>query len=689
VRIRTQFVLSLVLFGLTLVVIAVSVFVTSREVVRLDQQEESAVNVGRGASELGYLAGDYVLHPEERRRVRWQTKWTSVSDEASRFAPVSAEERAIARSLGSDLTRLKEVFADVVRTSGESSQALVPVSWSRMAVQNESVAFDSVRLSQALRKRKADIQQQNVLLIVTLVSLFGAYLVTNYVIVYRRALKSLGDVQTSTEIIGRGDLDHRIPVRHNDEVGDLSRAFNKMTADLKGVTASKWELQEEIAERQAAEEALQESIVEIEDLSEAREQELSTTKKLLEAADEIARWTDVEELASRLARILLKLTSHSRATVDSWDKEQGEIRVMASEGELPYVVGSLWPIDEVSAAARHAIEEQDVSIWDFDRLPQDERGIAATEYRIRHALYVPLVQRQDTVGMIVLDDPGDRREFSEREIELVRGIAAQAGVALENARLFEEQRRIADRLQEALLVLPDALPGLEFAHAYHSATVAARVGGDFYDLFELSDGLVGVAIGDVAGKGLEAAVLTSMVKNTIRAHANEKGKTPRQILQLTNDTVYKSTPTESFVTVFFGILDCSDGRLVYSNAGHTSAALVRSDGTTKLPANGPLLGAFPDAVFGEAETRVGLDELLLLYTDGLTEARRDGELYGEERLFDFLGSTTDRGARALVSALIADVMSYSGNQLRDDLAMLSVKRIGLGAETDAVVIASS
>ena len=186
----------------------------------------------------------------------------------------------------------------------------------------------------------------------------------------------------------------------------------------------------------------------------------------------------------------------------------------------------------------------------------------------------------------------------------------------------------------------------------------------------------------MAGKGIDAAVLTSMVKNTIRAHANEKGKTPKRILELTNDVVYKSTPTEAFVTVFFGILDCRDGRLVYGNAGHTTTAVVRADGTLgSLAVTGPLLGAFEDVEYDEAEACLELDELLFLYTDGLTEARRDGELYGEERLFDFLASTHGGSPRDVVHGVIEDVMAYSGNRLRDDLALLGVKRVELGAET--------
>jgi len=157
---------------------------------------------------------------------------------------------------------------------------------------------------------------------------------------------------------------------------------------------------------------------------------------------------------------------------------------------------------------------------------------------------------------------------------------------------------------------------------------------DFYDIFELSNDHVGITIGDVAGKGLDAAVLTSLVKNTIRAHAGEKGKTSARILALTNDVVYRSTSTEAFTTVFFAILDRRDGRLSYANAGHTTAAIVGEDGSlSRLSATGPILGAFDNAEFGQSDACLETDELLFLYTDGLTEARRDRDQYGQERVF--------------------------------------------------------
>lgn len=265
--------------------------------------------------------------------------------------------------------------------------------------------------------------------------------------------------------------------------------------------------------------------------------------------------------------------------------------------------------------------------------------------------------------------------FSDAEVRFALRLSLSLSLAMENARLYETERTIANRLQKALLALPDHVTAVEFAHAYYPATEAAKVGGDFYDIFELSYGHVGITVGDVAGKGIDAAALTSLVKNTIRAHASERGKMPSQILSLTNEVLYKTTPVESFVTVFFAMLDTRDGRLVYANGGHTTAAVARADGgVAKLPVTGPLLGALEDIELENLETHLEPDDCLFLYTDGLTEARRGGELYGEDRLFAALIDSEDRRPRKLMHRVVADMMAYSHGRLRDDLAILAVKR---------------
>jgi PAS domain S-box-containing protein len=258
---------------------------------------------------------------------------------------------------------------------------------------------------------------------------------------------------------------------------------------------------------------------------------------------------------------------------------------------------------------------------------------------LRSVLAAPLIVRQRVTGCLLFY--GRRpREFSEAEIDFVRKLGVTVSLATDNARLYQQEHDVAQVLRAALLKLPDRIAGLRYSHRYHAAVEPAHVGGDFYDLFELDHGLVGVVIGDISGKGIAAAVLTSLVKNTLRAHAAEKGKTPADVVALTNIVLARETAAEVFATVFFAMLDRRDGRLVYCNAGHPAIVVARADGEVAvLPATSPLIGAFTDFTYTNAETALACDDLLFLYTDGLTEARRDQDMFGESRVFEDRKST--------------------------------------------------
>jgi serine phosphatase RsbU (regulator of sigma subunit) len=313
---------------------------------------------------------------------------------------------------------------------------------------------------------------------------------------------------------------------------------------------------------------------------------------------------------------------------------------------------------------------------DFERpdMPDEVRRVTAP-IGMRLALAVPIVARGELFGFVGLDERDGRRQFTRREVELARAICDQAAAALDNARLYQEEHDVAQELRAALLKLPDEIPGLTFAHHYRPAVQPAHVGGDFYDLFELAHGLVGVMVGDISGKGIEAAVLTSLVKNTIRAHATEKGKTPADVVALTSTVLARETAAETFATVFFAMLDRRDGRLVYCNAGHPASVVARPDATVAiLPATSPLIGTYADFPFRNAESFLSCEDLLFLYTDGLTEARRDQRQFGEQRLLEMVGRLCRHEPDEVVERVVASAVSFADGGLRDDLAVLALRR---------------
>jgi serine phosphatase RsbU (regulator of sigma subunit) len=291
----------------------------------------------------------------------------------------------------------------------------------------------------------------------------------------------------------------------------------------------------------------------------------------------------------------------------------------------------------------------------------------------RAFVVVPLVLVGRPIGAIsyIYDEP---QTFDDAQQRYAARIQLGATLALENARRYAAEHDIADRLQAALLALPDSLPGVEFATAYHSATELTRVGGDFYDVFQIDERRVGVIMGDVAGKGLEAAALTSLVKNTIRAYALEPDRPPAGVARLANDAIWRATVPEAFATVLFGIVDCAKRTFTYANAGHPTGAMIRADGSVEpLPPTGPLLGAATGIDFTQAETAMSDEDLLFLYTDGLTEARLDQIATSEERLFDLLGELGARPATYVVDKVVEYVMSLAEFHLRDDLALLAIR----------------
>jgi len=339
-----------------------------------------------------------------------------------------------------------------------------------------------------------------------------------------------------------------------------------------------------------------------------------------------------------------------------------------AESEIPYSV--------------QATEEREALLFDEPATHSGGEGSVAQRLQARQVLDGPLLAGEEVVGDLVFYRTRKDGGWTKRDIDFVKKVSSAVSLGLRNAQLYETEHGVAEQLQEALLALPDEVPGVEFAHAYHSASDAARVGGDFYDVFRIGEELVAFTVGDVAGKGLDASALTSLVKNVIRAHATEKGATPGRILELTNDIVFNSTLSESFVTVFCGVLDWTTGRFVYSSAGHTTGALTGREGkVTELPATGPVIGAFSGMDFDESELQIDLDEVLFLYTDGLIEARRGDELFGEERLFEQLAGMKYRTPAEMIRLVIEEVLGFADGRLNDDLAVLALKRTRKGEPT--------
>ena len=301
-------------------------------------------------------------------------------------------------------------------------------------------------------------------------------------------------------------------------------------------------------------------------------------------------------------------------------------------------------------------------------------------------LFVLRSRDQKPIGLLCLLDAGPRLRQSD-SAGFALALAAQASVTLENARLFsalqaayDRQRDIAETLQKSLLPTIPAQTGVvEFAHKYQAALEESLIGGDFYDLFSLGEHEVGIVLADVSGKGLRAAVQTAMLKYTLRGFALEMPDAPGAVLARVNDVLCSPMSShDGFVTLFYGVLNTETAEIVYASAGHEPPLhrLARTGRTTPLPeTDGLALGCLPGVSYEERRLPLAPGDLLLLYTDGLTEARaEDGSFLGLDGLAALL-PPADVSAETTVQALYDVVTRFAADVRRDDVAMLALRRL--------------
>ena len=290
---------------------------------------------------------------------------------------------------------------------------------------------------------------------------------------------------------------------------------------------------------------------------------------------------------------------------------------------------------------------------------------------LRSYMGVPLIARGRTLGVLTLIMAESGRLFPRAELELALDVARRAATAVDNARLFEARSEVARTLQETLLPpsLPE-IPGLELASQYRPAGTGAEVGGDFYDVFGTFDGRWAAIVGDVCGKGPAAAALTGVARHTVRATAPAR-PSPAGVLETLNGVMHRETEGSTFFTAAYLLFDPERRTLAVARGGHPAPLLLRSDGSVReLGAPGLLLGPYPDARYAEESTQLEPGDIVVAYTDGVTEARRDGDIFGEERLRDELARLGGASAATVARTLQEAVTAFTRGEPHDDEAIL-------------------
>jgi serine phosphatase RsbU (regulator of sigma subunit) len=294
---------------------------------------------------------------------------------------------------------------------------------------------------------------------------------------------------------------------------------------------------------------------------------------------------------------------------------------------------------------------------------------------LRSVVIAPLRARGRIMGTLTLANAEASRPFGDADIQLAEELGRRAGLAIDNARLYTERTRIAHTLQVKLLPerLPE-IPGARVAARYRAAGELNEVGGDFYDLFARGDGEWALVVGDVTGKGAEAAAVTALARYTLRAGAPEDDS-PEKALRRLNAGLRADASTQFVTAVLAYARVADDGgiRARLALAGHPPAMLVYRGGTVEAVGEpGMMLGVVPDPELVETEVRLAAGDLLLIYTDGVTEAGPRSAPVGELGLAAILGGLADRDPNDVVAAVEAAVLAAQDGEPRDDIAVLAI-----------------
>jgi sigma-B regulation protein RsbU (phosphoserine phosphatase) len=316
--------------------------------------------------------------------------------------------------------------------------------------------------------------------------------------------------------------------------------------------------------------------------------------------------------------------------------------------------------------------------------PAPDQLIAALE--LESPIALPLRARGEILGALLVDRGTGDLLVNQRRLNILNGIANQTSVAIENVRLInelasrqllEKELDVAREIQASFL--PECcpqLPGFQISAYWQSAR---QVGGDFYDFMPLANGNLGIAIADVADKGVPAALFMALSRTLVRATAMG-GRTPSDALRRTNELILSDARSDLFVTVFYCVIDPRRNTLTYASAGHNPPIWLRARSGRAYPLNLPgiALGVIPEVNLREETIAIGVGDVIALYTDGVTEAlNASEEEFGVPRLEQVLRENVHLSAEKIVAAVHLALATFTGDAVPfDDITLVIVKRDG-------------
>lgn len=396
---------------------------------------------------------------------------------------------------------------------------------------------------------------------------------------------------------------------------------------------------------------------------------------LIRAGQELASHRPLDKLFEVILELSLSAVDAARGVILTLEKNSN-LKVRASKGAD----------FAISTAVRDRVLSDKMSLMisdaQMDEAFREQRSIVV--HKVRSMMAVPLQVGNRVIGLIYVDTGFLLKPFSQEDLDLLTVMANVAAIRIEQARLIEVEQ--SEKLMESELasasdiqrnLLPTANPRLAGYEIAGFNLSCNTVGGDYYDFLPYPDGRLAIVVGDVAGKGLSAALIMSSLQARVHMLV-ESSPDPASALTILNRNVTKRSLPGRFITFFYGLLDPATGKLRYANAGHNHPLLLRKDGeSTELKGHSMVMGILEDVEYQTYEVTLDPGDILALFSDGVTEARaQDGaDEFGEQRLAQFLGRQRAAAPCQMINDLMTHVRDWTGQTaFADDFTMIIVKR---------------
>lgn len=421
------------------------------------------------------------------------------------------------------------------------------------------------------------------------------------------------------------------------------------------------------------------------------QQENERLKKSIQELSILNELSSVISSTMSLNKIMDKVVS---ASVKAINAEQGTIHLLDKDTEAADPFKTLIrKADETTPKSKYRLDvelsgwmiknRQPLRINDFDNNKQFINRQTG-DLKIRTLLSVPLVCKGELIGVLNLYNKKGDGEFSNNDQRLLSIIASQSAQVLENARLYEQEKdflQIAQELEMArsiqIKLLPKDSPEIAGFDIAGASYAAKDVGGDYFDFIELDSGRWCIALGDVSGKGIPASLLMSYLQATIRNQA-VSNTTIVDCISKANDVLCRNTEANKFVTLFGGVLDPHTKTFNYINAGHNFPYHVKHNGELEeLKVGGLIMGMLPSCLYEDDTIQLEPGDLIVMYSDGVTEAENELEdMYGEKRLRELIVKNRELSARGLVDQIYNEVKNFEGQTSRaDDITLVALRAL--------------